>query len=326
MKQEVTTDQPLVTFALFAYNQEDYIQEAIDGALSQNYSRLEIVFSDDCSTDGTFEIMKNAAHKYRGPHQISVRQNKRNLGVALHFDLVMREARGEVVVVAAGDDVSMPDRSLTSVQAYIKDRRVGCIESACTDFSGDADSARASVTDKGEERVFYIEDVLNGAAPKLVGAGRAYIRSRYIGYPPLLTGCPSEDTPALLRSIYGSYGLYLSAPMVLRRIHQDNLSSMKSMASMDFGSLEKQYLLDIESAVAIGVISLGERDSILAGLKGYVFKKKARVSAFKGFDGDIGIIDILISTLISPKQKLRYFRHWLACRIVSWRKAVGLSS
>lgn len=33
-------DRPLITFALFAYNQEQYIEEAVQGALSQTYSPL----------------------------------------------------------------------------------------------------------------------------------------------------------------------------------------------------------------------------------------------------------------------------------------------
>ena len=45
------SDRPLVTFALFAYNQEKYIREAVEGAFAQTYAPLEIILSDDCSTD-----------------------------------------------------------------------------------------------------------------------------------------------------------------------------------------------------------------------------------------------------------------------------------
>ena len=40
-------DRPLVTFFLFAYNQEKYIEEACRAALAQTYSPLEIIFSED---------------------------------------------------------------------------------------------------------------------------------------------------------------------------------------------------------------------------------------------------------------------------------------
>ncbi|HUF60663.1 MAG TPA: glycosyltransferase, partial [Verrucomicrobiales bacterium] len=56
-----STERPLVSFLLLAYNQEQYIHEAVEGAFSQTYSPLEIILSDDCSTDRTFEIMREMA-------------------------------------------------------------------------------------------------------------------------------------------------------------------------------------------------------------------------------------------------------------------------
>lgn len=61
---EMMEQRPLVTFALFAYNQEKYIREAVDGAFSQTYEPLEIILSDDCSSDRTFEIMQEMAAAY----------------------------------------------------------------------------------------------------------------------------------------------------------------------------------------------------------------------------------------------------------------------
>jgi len=54
----MTNTKPLITFALFAYNQERFIREAVQGAFSQTYSPLEIIMSDDCSKDRTFDIEK----------------------------------------------------------------------------------------------------------------------------------------------------------------------------------------------------------------------------------------------------------------------------
>lgn len=47
-------DHPLVTFALLAYSQEKYIREAVEGAFAQTYEPLEIILSDDCSSDRTY--------------------------------------------------------------------------------------------------------------------------------------------------------------------------------------------------------------------------------------------------------------------------------
>ena len=53
MANEARGELPLLTFALFSYNQENYIRQAVEGALAQDYPRLEIIISDDCSQDET---------------------------------------------------------------------------------------------------------------------------------------------------------------------------------------------------------------------------------------------------------------------------------
>ncbi len=102
---------PLVTFALFAYNQEQFIREAVEGALNQTYSPLEIIFSDDCSQDKTFEVIKEMAAKYEGPHKIVLNCNGRNLGIGGHINKVVEVSSGDLIVLAAGDDISLPERT-----------------------------------------------------------------------------------------------------------------------------------------------------------------------------------------------------------------------
>src|SRR6056297_3729012 len=96
-----TTDRPLVTFAVIAYNQERYIREAIEGAFAQTYHPLEIILSDDCSSDRTYQIMKEMAAAYDGPHKVVLNRNEPNLGVVPHIDRVMNLVRGDFIVVNA---------------------------------------------------------------------------------------------------------------------------------------------------------------------------------------------------------------------------------
>lgn len=119
---EGTPDRPLVTFALFAYNQEKFIREAVEGAFSQTYSPLEIILSDDCSSDRTFEIMREMAKGYSGAHSVRIRKNKINLGIVNHLAAVTSEARSEYIILAAGDDVSVEIRTEITVPIMISTR------------------------------------------------------------------------------------------------------------------------------------------------------------------------------------------------------------
>jgi len=109
---------PIATFALFAYNQEKFIREAVEGAFAQTYEPLEIILSDDCSADDTFAIMQEMAAAYRGPHRVRAVRTPHNLGLVQHVLLRGREAAGEVVVLAAGDDISLPERVSRHVPCY----------------------------------------------------------------------------------------------------------------------------------------------------------------------------------------------------------------
>ena len=109
---------PLVTFALFAYNQEQYIREAMEAALAQTYENLEIIVSDDASPDKTFEIMQECVAEYNGAHKIILNRNERNLGLAGHVNKVFEMSNGEIIVMAAGDDVSVPERVQVIVEEF----------------------------------------------------------------------------------------------------------------------------------------------------------------------------------------------------------------
>jgi glycosyltransferase involved in cell wall biosynthesis len=110
--------KPLVTFMMFAYNHERFVREAVRGALAQSYSPLEIVISDDCSQDRTFEIIEEEVAGYDGPHKIILNRNEENLGTAAHINRLMELAEGELIVAAASDDVSLPTRTEEQVRVW----------------------------------------------------------------------------------------------------------------------------------------------------------------------------------------------------------------
>jgi glycosyltransferase involved in cell wall biosynthesis len=102
--------KPLITFAVLAFNQTRYIHKAIEGALAQDYEPLEIIFSDDCSDDHTVELIQQITKNYSGPHTLICRRTKTNLGTYGHLLDVAAIAKGFLLVLAAGDDISKPGR------------------------------------------------------------------------------------------------------------------------------------------------------------------------------------------------------------------------
>ncbi|MDP6474553.1 MAG: glycosyltransferase [Alphaproteobacteria bacterium] len=101
------TATPTVSFLLPAYNQEAFVRDAVRSVLAQDYEPLEIILSDDCSSDRTFEIIENEASAYKGPHSVVLNRNEMNLGIE-HINKLQQLASGTILVTGHGDDLSMP--------------------------------------------------------------------------------------------------------------------------------------------------------------------------------------------------------------------------
>lgn len=125
-----------LSFVVMAYNQEGFIREAVAAAFAQDHDDLEIVLTDDCSTDRTFEIMQEMAAAYTGPHSIILNRNEPNLGLLGHINKLFSLTKQDYIVYAAGDDISEPHRARTVANAIERDRPF-LLHSNITDLDGD---------------------------------------------------------------------------------------------------------------------------------------------------------------------------------------------
>ncbi|OHB34086.1 MAG: hypothetical protein A2Y09_05285 [Planctomycetes bacterium GWA2_39_15] len=84
------------------YNGEKYIREAVDSLLAQTFTDLELIISDNASTDGTEAICREYAARDTRIRYIRQRENR---GVVANFQFVLAKAIGEYFMWAAADDV-----------------------------------------------------------------------------------------------------------------------------------------------------------------------------------------------------------------------------
>ena len=98
------------SLVLMAYNQEKFVRESVSAALSQEGPPIEIVLSDDASTDNTFAIMQELSRAYTGRHVVKLNRNSENLGIVAHYAKAVAMTSGRWIVQADGDDISAPNR------------------------------------------------------------------------------------------------------------------------------------------------------------------------------------------------------------------------
>lgn len=97
--------EPLVSIGLPTHNGERYLHDALDSLINQDYQNLEIVISDNASTDGTFAIATGYAAV---DSRVRVSRHEANVGPAANFNFVLGQAHGEFFMWAADDDQWSP--------------------------------------------------------------------------------------------------------------------------------------------------------------------------------------------------------------------------
>jgi len=220
MEEKTVTDKPLVSFCLIAYNQEQYIREAVKGAFAQTYSPLEIILSDDCSVDRTFEIMKEMAAEYKGSHTIILNRNEKNLGIAGHVNKVFSVARGEWFVLAAGDDISVPQRVERVAACFEAHPGVVLVQSNgySIDESGVRVWPRRQNYGTSIEALSIAEFIKSPVTSKYAGALATYHRKLFEVFGPLSL-CGTEDVVYPLRARLVGDLYYLDEPLVEQRVN-----------------------------------------------------------------------------------------------------------
>lgn len=261
-------DGPLLTFAVSAYNQERFIRSAIEGAFNQMYSPLEIILSDDCSPDDTFAVMQEMASRYRGPHRILLNRNEVNLGFCGHINRIMDLTSGALVVIAQGDDISLPERTGLVYEAWeYSGRSVTSIYSdhLLIDKSGTLYSKPGDTKHEKNGSIFETKhgDLLSFMSimkPMVYGCTHAWSRSLFNYFGPLPVNTRwCEDFILTFRSLALNGLLYINKPLIKYRRHGLNFSFHTSDDNLDRKSHaeydRKLKATLIELAAAYDVIS-----------------------------------------------------------------------
>ena len=224
-------ENPLITFALIAYNQEPFILEAIYGAFSQTYFPLEIILSDDCSQDNTFAIINEITKNYSGHHKIILNRNASNLGITGHVNRIFELANGQLVVLSAGDDISLPDRVRTMVEAWNNtNRKAFCIFSGIITINREGQQFEYKRYNHksrnygtfSEER-YSASEFVSGVKPLIVGGAAAWSPQLMKVFGPLSINMVEEDEALALRTACIGSFLYISSKLVKYRLHDKNI-------------------------------------------------------------------------------------------------------
>ncbi|MEX0778246.1 MAG: glycosyltransferase [Balneolales bacterium] len=116
-------NKPLVTIGLSTYKRADgYLKHALDAAVSQTWTNLEIIVSDNCSEDYTEELVKG----FSDPRINYIKQNK-NIGATNNFNFCLKQAKGKYFLLLHDDDLIDSDFIETCMAMVSKNGDTGII-------------------------------------------------------------------------------------------------------------------------------------------------------------------------------------------------------
>lgn len=115
-----------VSVIIPVYNAAEYLEACLESVIKQTYCHMEILCINDCSTDGSAQILREYVQK---DSRIRIFDNEENSGQAYARNVGIRQAAGEYILFVDADDVVCPDLVESCMKAGL-----GC-DMVCFDYS-----------------------------------------------------------------------------------------------------------------------------------------------------------------------------------------------
>jgi len=283
-----------VSFIILSYNNARFLEQAIQSVIDQDYADcMQIIVSDDASTDDSWTVMQSIASQYKGRHDVIMRRNKDNLGICSNLNEAFKLSIGDWIFQMAGDDFAQPNLVSLVMRKVTSCKNVKIAQTWLNEV--DESGNVLSVT-KLNPNIIENDWVLNGldkrvAGEQLVyhGAGMSYSRDVIDFFPALAEGTYYEDTIISLRGELLGQSCMLKVPLVNHTNHSGQITHSSAAVSPNvleerrrkrmFGSIVivKQNISDVKLANECGRISSEVADKLntklIAILNNEILKK-----------------------------------------------------
>lgn len=291
------------TLFVVCYNHENFIKDSLHSAFNQDYPNLDIIISDDNSTDNSFKIIQNEVKKYRGSHNIIINRNKKNLGMIEHNNhIIFNLIKTTHFIPQGGDDISEPTRVSEVMKFFKKNKDVYAICSNVTLLENNI-KTKPFINPKlftTQNRDF--NDIIKKGT-QFFGVGSAYNKILFEKFGKLKTNVRNEDQILPYRAtILGKVG-YIEKCLVQYRIHDNNLSlwiKKRTVSNREKLQLDKlnyiNQITNLENFIEDITLIEGESSEKIP-----VILKK--ISFFKEKLIDLNIINFFLQTIDNNKLK-----------------------
>jgi glycosyltransferase involved in cell wall biosynthesis len=188
----MTSAKKLVSIGVPTYNRSRYLAATVESLLAQDYRNIEIIVSDNASSDKTREVVRQLQKR---DSRLRYHRNEHNEGIIANFNRAFHEARGTYVAIAGDDDLYEPNYISRCLAQFAAIPTAGLVACAVDLIDADGTFLRA-VSEQAYLRA-PLSDCVADAKHVL-----------YAGYGNLLMGIFRRDVlggTSLFRYTWGSY-------------------------------------------------------------------------------------------------------------------------
>lgn len=212
-----------VDILVATYNGEKYLKEQLDSILSQTYNNIQIIISDDNSTDGTKTILK----QYESDDRITIFYQETNLGYIKNFEFLLSKVESALYMLSDQDDIWLPEKVEKSVEKLqtenldlvfgdleVVDESLNTIYASFTDYMK---ISRKIKNELGSYKLQYLYNCMTGCT---ILSKKSFL-DKILPLPNNSKYMVHDYWIGLVVSLYGKIG-FLETPYIKYRQHGNN--------------------------------------------------------------------------------------------------------
>ncbi len=220
-------EKPLVSIIVITYNSAKYVLETLESAKAQTYANIELIISDDGSTDDTVEICQNwlAENKERFVYSQIITVEK-NTGIPANCNRGVKASKGEWIKLIAGDDILLKNCVKDNIE-HLENSDIKILFSKLRIFDKKAQyDIRPSIVtffekESDEQFRMLLEYDHIGNTPTIFIAKKVIEQVGYYDE----EFCLIEDYPFWIKCVqYGNRIHFMNKLTVLYRLHDSSVS------------------------------------------------------------------------------------------------------
>lgn len=223
--------QNKITVLMPSYNRAAYIREAVSSVLNQKTNfAVKLIITDDCSTDGSVEIIKELQNTY--PDKIEIILSDKNERLLANILKAQAKVQTEYFCVLDPDDYYIDENFLQKAVDYLETHQDFSIYSSNCLMLYDDKTTKPFIKAKTKKAVFTFDDLLKNNVIITQTAGTIFRNTVYNnGIPEIIKnaiGTPSEssfraDTERYIFHLHTGKAYFQNEFAAIYRIHQEGI-------------------------------------------------------------------------------------------------------